>query len=145
MRTVASELEEDEEQEGDDVEQFKNEDYEGCECGEENPECDCKFENGDDMDEEDESERSYDGSDAGYYYELKEEREERKQEKLREQKEKERQRDIERTKEEEVRVAYRSLNKAERKGQTILSDYLLVRVSGCSAAITLTISTPIST
>jgi hypothetical protein len=65
------------------------------------------------MDEDDESETSYDGSDADYYYELKEERNEKKHEKLRERKEKERQRDIEKTMEEEVHVAYRSLNKAE--------------------------------
>jgi hypothetical protein len=82
--------------------------------------------------EEYDSERSYDGSDADEYYELKEEREERKEEKLRERKEKDRQRDIERAKEEEGRVAYESLNKeeegrvayeslnkAEREGKTI--------------------------
>jgi hypothetical protein len=103
-----SELEEDK----DDVEQFENED-EDCECGGEDPECDCKFE------DDDESERSYDGSDADYYYELKEERVERKQEKLRERKKKERQQDIEKTKEEEVHAAYRSLNKAEKERKTI--------------------------
>jgi hypothetical protein len=111
-----SDLEEEKGQEEDDAEQLKNED---CECGEENPRCDCKIENGSDVDEEYDSERSYDGSDADEYYELKEEREERKEEKLRERKEKDRQRDIERAKEEEGRVAYESLKKAEREGKPI--------------------------
>jgi len=53
------------------------------------------------MDEDDESERSSDGYNAHYYYELKEEREEGKQEKLQERKEKDREPEIERTKEEE--------------------------------------------
>lgn len=116
-----SELEEDKEQERDDVAQFKSEDDddEDCECGGEDSECDRKFEDNDDMDGDDESERSYDGSDADYYYKLKEECEERKQEKLQERKEKERHRDIEKTKEEEIRAAYRSLNKAEKEGRTI--------------------------
>jgi hypothetical protein len=115
-----SELEEDKEQERDDIEQFKNKDKndQDCECNDEDSECDCSDED-DDMDEDDESERSYDDSDADYYYELKEERDERKQEKLRERKEKERTRDIEKTKEEEVRVAYRSLNMAEKECETI--------------------------
>lgn len=112
-----SEPEEDKEQERDDVEQFKEE--QDCECGGDDPECDCQFEDDSDIDKDDESERSYDGSDADYYYELKEEREERKQEKLRERKEKEQEREMERTKEEEVRAAYRSLNKAEKERKTI--------------------------
>ncbi|KIW41795.1 uncharacterized protein PV06_05408 [Exophiala oligosperma] len=115
-----SELEEDKEQGTDDIEPFQSEDRDdpGCECDDEDLECNCKFEN-DNMGEDDGSERSYDGSDADYYYELKEERDERKQAKLRERKEKERQRDIEKTREEEVRVAYRSLNKAEKERKTV--------------------------
>ncbi|KIW15233.1 hypothetical protein PV08_05278 [Exophiala spinifera] len=71
------------------------------------------------MDDNGDSERSYDCSDADHYYELKEERDEMEQENLRERKEKGRQRDIEKTEEEEVRVAYRSLNKAEKERKTI--------------------------
>ncbi|KAK3934240.1 hypothetical protein QBC46DRAFT_400360 [Diplogelasinospora grovesii] len=108
-----SEAEEDKEQERDDVKQF--EEKQDCECGGDDPDCDCQFEDDNDIDKDDESERSYDGSDADYYYELKEEREERKQEKLRERKEKERVREMERTKEEEVRAAYRSLKKAKKE------------------------------
>lgn len=93
-----SELEEDKEQEGNDTERFKDQDN--------------------DSNEDDETGRSYDGSDADYYYELKEERIARKQEKLRELREKERQRDIEKTKEEEVRAAYESL-KAQNERKTI--------------------------
>jgi hypothetical protein len=112
-----SEMEEDKEQERDDAEQLKEEE-EDCACGGEDPECDCQFED-DDMDEDDESGRSYDGSDAEYYYELKEEREERKHEKGQERKEKEREQEMERTKEEEVYAAYRSLNRAEKERKTI--------------------------
>ncbi|ROT42226.1 hypothetical protein SODALDRAFT_374580 [Sodiomyces alkalinus F11] len=111
-----SELEEDNEQR-DDAEQLKEEEGEDCECRGRDPECDCQFEDGDDMD--DESERSYDGSDADDYYELKEEREERKWEKLRERKEKDPEQQIERTKEEEVRAAYGSFRKAEKEHKTI--------------------------
>ncbi|EXJ91945.1 hypothetical protein A1O3_00495 [Capronia epimyces CBS 606.96] len=71
------------------------------------------------MGEDDGSERSYDGSDADYYYELKHERDERKQVKLKERKEKERQRDRENTKEEEVRVAYRSLSEARKERKRV--------------------------
>jgi hypothetical protein len=110
-----SELEEDEEQGGDDSEQPGRAVKDVCECGGDDPECDCQFDYGTD---EDESERSYDGSDADYYYELKEEREERKQEKLRERKAKERQREVEKSKEDEVRTAYRSLDTAEKEGKT---------------------------
>lgn len=98
-----SELEEDKEQERDDIEQVNNEgkDDQDYECSDEDSDCDCNFED-DDIDEDDESERSYGGSDADYYYELKDEHDERKQEKLRERKEKE-----------------RSLNKAEKERRTI--------------------------
>ena len=117
-----SELEEDKEQEGDHIEQFKDEDKDDhdCECSDENSECACKFEE-DDVDEDDESERSYDGSDADYYYELKEERDERKQ---RMRKEKEQHRAYEKTKEDEVGVAYRSLKKIEKERKTISAGCL---------------------
>ncbi|KAJ0109339.1 hypothetical protein J7T55_000264 [Diaporthe amygdali] len=83
-------------------------------------ECDCQFEDGDDMDSyEHESERSYDGSDADYYHDLKEEREERKREKLQERVEKEREQGFERTKEEQVCAAYKSLRKIRKEHKTI--------------------------
>lgn len=77
-----------------------------------------------------ESERSYAGSDADLYYEFKQEREERKREKLREQKNrkrgklqgqkyKARQLELEKSKEEEVRAEYESLG-----GQTNLLSWL---------------------
>lgn len=77
-----------------------------------------------------ESERSYAGSDADLYYELKEEREERKREKLQERKGRKRQKRkgrkhkaqqlaFERSKEEEVRAEYDSL-----EGQTNLLSWL---------------------
>jgi hypothetical protein len=112
-----SEMEEDKEQESDNAEQVKEEE-EHCTYGGDDSECDCQFED-DDMDEDDESERSYDGSDAECYYELKEEREARKQEKLGERKAKEHEQEMERTKEEEVRAAYRSLNPTEKEGKPI--------------------------
>lgn len=107
-----SELEDDddEEQGSDGVEQSEEED---CACGGDDPECDCQ----DDDDDESDSERSYDGSDADYYYELKEEREERKQEKLEERKEKEQLLEIEKTMEDEVCAAHRSLDAAEEEGR----------------------------
>lgn len=111
-----SELEEGNEQRDDD-EQLK-EDCEDCECGGADSECDCQFEYDDEMDD-DESERSYDGSDADYYYELKEQREERKREKLEERKEKDREVELVRTKEEEVRRAYKLLRKAKKEHNTI--------------------------
>jgi hypothetical protein len=112
-----SELEEDEEQDGGGAEQPGKAVRDDCECGGDDPECDCQFDSGTDEDE-DESDRSYDGSDADYYYELKEEREERKQEKLQEREEKESQREFEKNKEDEVRTVYRSLDTAEKEGKT---------------------------
>lgn len=63
----------------DNFKQLKKE-GEDCKYGGEDSECGCQFKYNNDK-----SERSYDGSDADNYYELKEEREERKQEKLQEQ------------------------------------------------------------
>ncbi|KAF3062541.1 hypothetical protein CFAM422_010585 [Trichoderma lentiforme] len=87
-----------------------------CDCDpDEDCECDDQSSHG--------SERSYNGSDADYYYELKDEREERKQElremKKEEREEKERVRKAEGVKEEEVRAAYKSLQQAESKGQLL--------------------------
>ncbi|RMZ87475.1 hypothetical protein DV736_g5298, partial [Chaetothyriales sp. CBS 134916] len=73
----------------------------------------------------DDSDRSYDGSDADHYYELKGEREERKQEKLQERIAKDRARQMESAKEEEVRAAYQSLLKAENEHKTILVEALV--------------------
>ncbi|KAJ9131299.1 hypothetical protein NKR23_g11785 [Pleurostoma richardsiae] len=64
-------------------------------------------------DDEDCSERSHDGSDASWYYELKDMREELKRERLRERKKKIQQREYERVKEEEVGAASMALEKAE--------------------------------
>ncbi|KAK4154790.1 hypothetical protein C8A00DRAFT_42474 [Chaetomidium leptoderma] len=108
-----SELEDDKEQERDDVKQLngeeEQEEEEDCECDGDDSECSCQFEDDNGVDDGSESDRSYDGSDADYYYELKEEREERKLEKLQQRREKERERERERIKEEEVCAAYRSL------------------------------------
>ncbi|KAL1853987.1 hypothetical protein Daus18300_011576 [Diaporthe australafricana] len=100
----------------DDAEQVSEEEKD-CECGGEDSECDCRFE--DDSDPDEESERSYEGSDADDYYDLKKEREERKWEKLQERMEKDRVLELERSKEEEVRAAYKSLRKAEKEHRTI--------------------------
>lgn len=62
-----SEMEEDREQERDDFEQLKEEEEGACSGDDPN---DYRFED-DDMDEDNESERSYDRSDAEYYYVLK--------------------------------------------------------------------------
>lgn len=87
-----------------------------CDCDGQDSECDCQLSNS----REDGSERSYNGSDAGYYYELKDEREERKQQlrdmKERERTERERLREFEGIKEKEVQAAYKSLQQAEIRG-----------------------------
>lgn len=128
-----SELEDDKEQESGGVKQRREEEVgevggaeaeEYCECGREDDECSCYFESDSGGDESEESERSYNGSDADCYYELKGEREERKREKLRERKQKERARDMETAKEEEVRAAYRSFKKARKEGETTPIDSL---------------------
>lgn len=54
--------------------QFESEGEADCECDWEDLDCDCQFEGDDyerDEDDDVESERSYDGSDSDYYYELK--------------------------------------------------------------------------
>jgi hypothetical protein len=70
---------------------------------------------------DDESERSYAGSLAERYYELKDEREERKRELLEErrtiEKEREKQMKFERAKEDEVYAAYKSFKKARRRAR----------------------------
>lgn len=117
-----SELEEDSEQGDNADKQFREErgetvEMDDCECGGEDSECDCQSEY--DSDDDNDSERSFQGSEADYYYELKEEREERKLEKLEDRKEKARLIEFDKTKEEEVRAAYKSLQKAEKKHKTI--------------------------
>ncbi|PON20048.1 hypothetical protein TGAM01_v211092 [Trichoderma gamsii] len=90
-----------------------------CDCDGEDTECDCQSSN----DSEHSSERSYNGSDADYYYELKHEREERKQQlrdmEVEEKEEKERLRESESVKEEEVQAAYKSLQQAEIRGSLL--------------------------
>ncbi|KAK4074502.1 uncharacterized protein Triagg1_5098 [Trichoderma aggressivum f. europaeum] len=85
----------------------------GCDCDSEDGECDCD-------DQSHSSERSYNGSDADYYYELKDERKERKQQlrdyKVKEDKDKEHWRKWENVRVEEVQAAYESLQQAEIKG-----------------------------
>ncbi|KAK2758164.1 hypothetical protein CKAH01_16878 [Colletotrichum kahawae] len=65
------------------------------------------------------SERSYNGSDADWYYELKELREERKEQLREVAKEKEDEKDYERRKGEEVRTAYAALKKSEKESETL--------------------------
>jgi len=90
-----------------------------CECDRDDSECDCHLEDEDSMDEE--SKRSYDGSDAEYYYELKKDRAERKRELLLRQsrngKKREQQMEFEKAKEEEVLAAYESFKKARRQAR----------------------------
>ncbi|PTB52940.1 hypothetical protein M431DRAFT_18398 [Trichoderma harzianum CBS 226.95] len=86
-----------------------------CDCDGEDCECDNQSSHS--------SERSYNGSDADYYYKLKHEREERKQQlrdwKVRDREEKEYWRKAESVREEEVQAAYKSLQQAESKGHLI--------------------------
>ncbi|KAH7137595.1 hypothetical protein EDB81DRAFT_799641 [Dactylonectria macrodidyma] len=89
-----------------------------CECDNEDSDCDCES-LGHDTDDS-LTQRSYDGSDADYYYELKYDREERKRERRdirnSERKAKEAQRDFEGQKENEVQEAYEHLQQAFRQG-----------------------------
>lgn len=114
-----SELEDESEQE-DDAEPVK-EDREDCECDGEDSECDCQ------CSADDESERSYDGPDADFYYDLKAEREERKWEKLQDREDKDRELEFERSKEQEVRSAFKSLRKARKEHRTIPIESLTDR------------------
>lgn len=97
-----------------------------CSCNGEDSECDCleeeeeKEEEEYDWDYESESERSYDGSDADLYYELKERREELQKE-LAESREETRARQatqhkFELEKEREVRAVYSAFKKDRKKG-----------------------------
>ena len=113
-----SELEEGNKQQ-DDAEQVKEEGGQECECGGGDPECDCMLDDDDDDTDDDESERSYDGSDADHYCGMKAEREERKLYKLEEREKKNGLEELERTKEEEVRVAYTSLRKVEKEHRAL--------------------------
>ncbi|KAK3348870.1 hypothetical protein B0T25DRAFT_546695 [Lasiosphaeria hispida] len=133
-----SDLEEDKTQAGDGDKQPKEgEEDEGedkgenCECDREDPDCDCQcgsddYESGEDDDIE--SEKSYNDSDADYYYMLKEMREERKreflEEKLEYQKEEEQAREEERVMEKEVLAAHKSLEKGEKQGNKTPLDPL---------------------
>lgn len=110
---------EEESEEEDDSDELEEEE-EDCECGGEDVECVCQFSDEYDS-EDDESERSYHGSDADWYYEMKEEREERKREKLEERLElyKYRQLKFVRSKEEEVRAACESTRKAQAEERRI--------------------------
>ncbi|KAF4986293.1 hypothetical protein FDECE_16026 [Fusarium decemcellulare] len=90
------------------------------ECGCEGSDCECESLDGDTGDNQ--SEKSYNGSDADYYYELKFEREERKRElrdcRERERKAKEERRVSEIQKVKEVQEAYENLQELLRRGDT---------------------------
>lgn len=90
-----------------------------CECGSgSEDECECDLLDYEDDDDE-ESEHSYTGSDADYYYELKEQRTDRKMElrdeKKRRQEERNFTREIESRKEEEVHAAYEAMLEAQKR------------------------------
>jgi hypothetical protein len=91
-----------------------------CDCGSENG---CKWCAGDGEDiaspDDSTSERSYNGSDADWYYELKDLREDRKRQLRSLAKEKEGVRHHESLKIEEARAAYKALKKAERESETL--------------------------
>ncbi|KJZ78257.1 hypothetical protein HIM_02295 [Hirsutella minnesotensis 3608] len=94
-----------------------------CECDGEDSECECPLHS----DAEDAlSERSYNGSDAHFYYELRDEREERKRElrdiKERERAEKQDQRELERNREAEVQAACELLRQTESRGSRLPLD-----------------------
>jgi hypothetical protein len=99
-----------------------------CECDDSECEFERHLEDEDSMDNE--SERSREGSVAEYYYELKDEREERKRELLnvrkRNEEKKEEHLKFEKAKEDEVNATYESFKKARRrakkKGRTIPID-----------------------
>jgi hypothetical protein len=96
-------------------------------------ECDCGFE--DVNDEDNESEKTCEGSEAAFYYEMKDCRRERKKSLLQErktiEKEKESAMEISKSKEEEVNTAYTAFKKTQRrakkKGETIPLDFVLGR------------------
>jgi hypothetical protein len=75
---------------------------------------------------DEESEKSFNGPDAEYNYELKDEREERKRELMQLRKQKEKQMEFEKSKEDEVKAAYVKFKKARRrarkKGKTMPID-----------------------
>ena len=83
-----------------------------CECGGDASERECDL-----ADEHKESERSYNGSDADIYYELKETRKERKRELLEKHEEKKARIEYAKEKEVEVNAAYKSFKKARRRAK----------------------------
>lgn len=91
-----------------------------CDCDSED-ECECYAEDEEDIPSPDDgmSERSYDGSDADWYYELKDLREDRKRQLRSLAKQKQDIRHYENRKEEEARAAYKALKKAERESETL--------------------------
>jgi hypothetical protein len=109
------------------------EDEAECECDSDASACDCGFE--DVNDEDNESEKTCEGSEAEFYYEMKDCRRERKksllQERMTIEKEKESAMEISKAKEEEVNTAYTAFKKTQRrakkKGETIPLDFVLGR------------------
>jgi hypothetical protein len=92
-----------------------------CECDGDESECHCDFEDEDSVDEE--SERSYDGPDADFYYELKYMREERKRQLLKHEKDKEQMRESERPKIDEARAAYESFKTGNNMPMKSIADH----------------------
>jgi hypothetical protein len=83
------------------------------------------------MEEDKESERSYDGSDANLYYEMKEDRKERKRKLLETRNKKEKALEFEKEKVDEVNAAYISFKKArqqaKKNSKTIPIDFTVGR------------------
>jgi hypothetical protein len=102
-----------------------------CGCGDDASECDCDLNDGENTDEESESVKTCDGSDAETYYELKEERETRKRELWEERKRKEKAKEFVKGKEDEVNAAYQAFRKARRRakkrGEKIPIDFTVSR------------------
>jgi hypothetical protein len=88
-----------------------------CDCDSDDCECESS--------RDDISIRSYDGPDADFYYELKDLREDRKEELLDLAREKQAMRDKESRKMEEVRGAYEALKKAEKESETLSMGRLI--------------------
>lgn len=98
-----------------------------CACDSEDT-CDCFVDDENTHDfQDDASQRSYQGSDASWYYELKDLREDRKRELRSQGKEMQQTRINESCKEEEVRMAYEALDRAEKESETLYMSSLANR------------------
>ncbi|KAK2030803.1 hypothetical protein LX32DRAFT_637862 [Colletotrichum zoysiae] len=124
-----SDLENDDASEDDDASDSDVEYW--CECDSEDQDCPHQAEDNEEMSDHDDkaSERSFDGSVADWYYELKSLREDRKRElrsfRKAEAKEKQKAIEYDSRKVEEVRAAYEALKKAKREGETLYMGSLV--------------------